>query len=154
MLEGLSENLNEAVADVVRTAVVLAVREAVQGALAEIMTNPAVLAQLRDALPPMSTPPTPVARPGNGPTVKERLSQVWSWLGAKVQAVIGTCQSALNGLCADAARAQDRVQQAGQAVWLRLRLLRHFRSQLFLALGWGWRQAWQRSWLRPGWRRY
>jgi hypothetical protein len=137
MLEGLSENLNEAVADVVRTAVVIAVREAVQGALAEVLTNPAILARLRDALPPMPATPTPVARPGEGPTVKERLSQVWSWLGAQVRALTGTCQSALNGLCAGAARAQERLQQAGQAVWLRLRLLRLFRGQLLLAVGVG-----------------
>jgi hypothetical protein len=32
---------------------------------------------------------------------------------------------------------KERVRKAGQAVWLRLRLLRHFRSQLLLALGVG-----------------
>jgi hypothetical protein len=137
MLEGLSENLNEAVADVVRTAVVIAVREAVQGALAEVLSNPAILARLRDALPPMPTIPTPVARPGDGPTLKARLSQVWSWLGAQVRALTGTCQGALNGFAAGAAHARDRLQKAGQVVWLRLRLLRHFRGQLLLALGVG-----------------
>jgi hypothetical protein len=131
LLDGLSENLTEAVADAVRSAVV----QAVQTVLTEILTNPAVLAKLRDTLPPMPTPPPPVARPGAGPTMKEQLSQVWSWLGAQVRAVIGTCQTGINGLCAGAVRAQERIQQAGQAVWLRLRLLRHFRGQLLLALG-------------------
>jgi hypothetical protein len=78
-----------------------------------------------------------VAKPAAGPKLKERLVQVWSWLSAKVRALTGTCQSALNGLCANAVRAKERIQKAGQAVWLRLRLLRHFRGQLLLALGVG-----------------
>src|SRR5262249_6673646 len=126
MLEGLAENLNEAVADAVRAAVVVAVREAVQAVLTEGLSNPEILAQLRDALPP-STPP--VATPVAGPTLKERLAGAWSWLGARVRSVLGACKGGLNRLGEGAAYVKERIQQAGQAVWLRLRLLRHFRGQ-------------------------
>ena len=64
-------------------------------------------------------------------------ARVWSWLGAKVRAVLGACRSSINGLGAGAARAKERVQKAGQSAWLRLRLLRHFRGQLVLALAVG-----------------
>jgi hypothetical protein len=136
MLEGLSENLNEAVADAVRAAVVVAVREAVQAVLSEVLTNPEILAQLRDALPPTPATP-PVAKPVAGPTVKERLAQVWSWLGAKMRLAVGVCKGGLNWVGEGAAHVQERVRKAGQAVWLRLRLLRHFRGQLLLASGVG-----------------
>jgi hypothetical protein len=136
MLEGLSDNLNEAVADAVRAAVVVAVREAFQAVLSEVLTNPEILAQLRDALPVAPETP-PVAKPVAGPTVKERLAKVWSWLGAKVRAVVGACQGGLNRLGEGATHVKERVQKAAQAVWLRLRLLRHFRGQLLLAVGVG-----------------
>src|SRR5215510_16198899 len=82
LLDGLSENLTEAVADAVKAAVV----QAVQTVLTEILTNPAVLAKLRDALPP----PTP--RAVSGPRLGERLSQAWCWLGRKLRAVLAACR--------------------------------------------------------------
>ena len=132
MLEGLSENLNEAVADAVRAAVVVAVREAVQAVLTEVVTNPEVLARLRDALPP---PTLPVARPALGPSLKERLARAWSWLAAKVRTAVGSFQGGLNRLGERATYVKERVQQAGQAVWLRL--LRPFGGQLLLTVGVG-----------------
>jgi hypothetical protein len=132
LLDGLSENLTEAVADAVRAAVLTAV----QTVLTEVLTNPEVLARLRDALPP-AMPATPKAAVVSGPTMKARLAQVWSWLGAKVRAAVGACQSGLDRLGEGTAHVKERVQKAGQAVWLRLRLLRHFRGQLLLALGVG-----------------
>src|SRR5262245_31026679 len=134
MLEGLGESIEATVADAVRAAVVVAVREAVVAVLREMLANPEVLARLRDALPP-STPP--VAKPAFGSSLKERLARAWSWLGARVRSVLGACQSGLNQLGEGAVHVKERVQQAGQAVWLRLRLLRRFRGQLLLAAGVG-----------------
>jgi hypothetical protein len=133
LLDGLSENLTEAVADAVRAAVLTAV----QTVLTEVLTNPAVLAKLRDALPPAPPPTPPVAMPAAGPSLKDRVAKAWSWLGAKVRSVLGACQGGLNWVGEGAAHVQERVQKAGQAVWLRLRLLRHFRGQLLLAVGVG-----------------
>jgi hypothetical protein len=132
LLDGLSENLTEAVADAVKAAVV----QAVQTVLTEVLTNPEVLAKLRAALPP-ATPSTPKAAVLSGPCLRERMAQVWSWLGAKVRSAVGVCQSGLNWLGEGAACVKERVQKAGQAVWLRLHVLRHFRGQLLLALGVG-----------------
>src|SRR5215510_6690607 len=101
LLDGLSENLTEAVADAVRAAVV----QAVQTVLTELLTNPAVLAKLRDALPP----PTPKAV--SCPRLRERLSQAWSWLGDKLRSVWRVCQDGLNGLGSEAARQYERVHK-------------------------------------------
>jgi hypothetical protein len=133
LLDGLSENLTEAVADAVKAAVV----QAVQTVLTEVLTNPEVLAKLRDALPPATPASLPMATPAARPRWKERLAKVWCCLGAKVRAVLGACQDGINWLCGGATRVKERVQKAGQAVWLRLRLLRHFRCQLLLAVGVG-----------------
>jgi hypothetical protein len=133
LLDGLSENLSEAVADAVKAAVV----QAVQTVLTEVLTNPEVLAKLRDALPPATPATLPVATVVRGPRWKERMAKAWSWLGEKVRAVVGACQSGINRLWEGASRVKERVRKAGQAVWLRLRLLRHFRGQLLLALGVG-----------------
>jgi hypothetical protein len=129
MLEGFAENLNEAVADAVRAAVVTAV----QAVLTEVFTNPEILARLRDALPPATPSTPPVARPSLG----QRVFQAWSWLSGKVRSVVNACQGGLSWLCEGAARVNEPVQKAAQAVWLRLRVLRHFRGQLLLALGVG-----------------
>jgi hypothetical protein len=130
LLDGLSENLTEAVADAVKAAVV----QAVQTVLTEVLTNPAVLAKLRDALPPV---PPPKATVVSGPRLRERLAQVWAWLGAKVRAAVGACQGGLNRLGAAVAHQCKRARGAVQATWLRLRVLRHFRGQLLLALALG-----------------
>jgi hypothetical protein len=133
LLDGLSENLTEAVADAVRTAVL----QAVQNVLTEVLTNPEILARLRAALPPTTPAAQPVATPVARTRWKERVAKAWSWLGSKVRSVLGACQSGINWLCEGAARVKERVQKAGQATWLRLRVLRYFRGQLLLALGLG-----------------
>lgn len=61
MLDGLADNLNEAVAQAVTEAVGAAVREAVATVLAEMLTNPQILAALRG--PQMSPKPVAAARP-------------------------------------------------------------------------------------------
>jgi hypothetical protein len=124
LLDGLAENLTEAVADAVRSAVV----QAVQTVLTEILTNPAVLAKLRDALPP--TPRVTASRS----RLRERLVQAWSWLGAKGRAVLKTCQDGMNRLGSVGARQYEHAKKFATATWVRLRVLRHFQHQLLLAL--------------------
>jgi hypothetical protein len=66
ILDGLANGLNEAVATVVQESVGIAVREAVQAVLAELLTNPAVLARLQGsaASVPSLQPQPPAARAG------------------------------------------------------------------------------------------
>src|SRR6516162_10465102 len=81
-LDGLAEALNEAVADAVKAAVGAAAREAVQATLAEILTNPEVLAALRAcaAPPPLPvTPPVP-KKPGLGERLGRVCQKVRTWL--------------------------------------------------------------------------
>src|SRR5262249_52144668 len=120
-----ADNVTEAVADAVRAAVV----QAVQTVLTEVLTNPAVLMKLRDALPP---PPTPKAV--SGPRLRERLSQAWAWMGRKLKSMLTACRDGLNGLAAAASRQYERAQKFAKETWMRLRVLRHFRGQLLLAL--------------------
>src|SRR3954447_24035713 len=61
VLDGLAEDLNEAVAAEVQRAVGRAVREAVQAAFKEVLTNPELAARLRPA-----PPPTVLAAPVSG----------------------------------------------------------------------------------------
>jgi hypothetical protein len=133
LLDGLSENLTEAVADAVKAAVV----QAVQTVLSEVLTSPEVLARLRDALPPATPPTPPVATPVARPALRERVFQVWSWLGGKLRSVLAACQGGLNRLGAAVAHLCGRARSAVKAAWLRLRVLRHFQGQLVLALGVG-----------------
>jgi hypothetical protein len=109
----------------------------VVAAVQEVLSNPEILARLRDALPPATPASLPMATPVTKPRWKERLAKAWSWLGAKVQAIVGACRNGISRLGEGAARMKERVQKTGQSVWLRLRLLLHFRGQLLLALGVG-----------------
>src|SRR3954470_1581846 len=66
ILDALGEGLNQAVAQAVQEAVGAAVqegvREGVRAALAEVLTNPDVLALLRAAATPPEPPPPPAPR--------------------------------------------------------------------------------------------
>src|ERR1700688_1844887 len=69
ILDGLADGLNEAVASAVQQAVAVAVQEAVRGILTEVLTNPDLLAKLRNNLGLTTTadrtpapPATPVKR--------------------------------------------------------------------------------------------
>src|SRR4051812_4749727 len=74
ILDTLGVGLNQAVASAVEQAVEVAVREAIQGVIAEVLTNPDLLALLRTAVtPPASTTPadpTPPDQPRRGPGLK------------------------------------------------------------------------------------
>src|SRR4051812_30124658 len=60
ILDGLADNLNEAVAAAVKEAVGMAVKEAIQAVLNEVLSNPELLAKLRPE-PVVKSEPAPVA---------------------------------------------------------------------------------------------
>ena len=94
-LDGLAEALNEAVADAVKSAVGAAVREAVQATLTEILTNPDVLARLRDvtAPPPQHATPPPVPAPD-----RPGLRRAGSWFTGLWRGAVQRC-AAVWGRC-------------------------------------------------------
>src|SRR5262245_36208290 len=98
ILDGLSENLNEAVADAVREATGAAVRDAVQKALVEVLTNPDVLTLLgglttprpHAAPGPSAPPPEEDSRPG----LRDRLGAAGAWAGRQARAAGAACARA------------------------------------------------------------
>jgi hypothetical protein len=86
MLDGLADGLNAAVAQAVETAVTVAV----QAVLSEIITNPAVLAQLRAAAeaaqPEQSAEAPAPKKPG-------RFAAWRDWMGNKFKKVGETCKA-------------------------------------------------------------
>ena len=84
LLDGLADNLNEAVAMAVKDTVGQVVREAVEVAVKEVLSNPDLLrAALGQHTPP--TPPTQSAAPRpRRRSIKEVIKSGWSWVCAKV----------------------------------------------------------------------
>jgi hypothetical protein len=128
ILDGLAENLNEAVADGVKGAVTVAVQEAVHAALVEILSS----AQVRRRL---SVQPPVLVR------LAEKARSCWSWLA-------GTAKAVWSKVIATATAAGDKVRQAPQRVvrcartgWMLMTTLaslaKRFRTQLLVALAVG-----------------
>jgi hypothetical protein len=83
MLDGLAENLNDAVALAVKDVVGQVVRDAVEVAVKEVLSSPALLraalAQQAPPTPPVqSTPPKPERR-----SLTDRVQSGWKWLCTK-----------------------------------------------------------------------
>src|SRR5688500_6513503 len=95
VLDGLAENLNEAVASAVQQSVGAAAREAVQGVLAEVLGNPAVLALLREAVA-SAAPPAAASRraPGGSPARPGLLARAGAWLGSLLGWARAACRRA------------------------------------------------------------
>jgi hypothetical protein len=150
MLDGLADNLNDAVAQAVQGAVALAVEQAVRAVLNEALTNPAVRARLHVASQtaladtPLTQPANVAARPG----MRERLSSCRNWVGARLKQVGGLCRAGWQGLRSASSACSRKVVQVGAAavqkvkekvVRARVRcyLLWRFKVQLAMALGVG-----------------
>jgi hypothetical protein len=119
ILDGLADGLNEAVAAAVKEAVTLAVRQAVESVVSELVTNPAVLEMLkRNLVPPAATPNTSASATGT--------TQQLGWLKKGL-----AC--AWNGT-----KSLFRKAGCGLAVlWQRLKMVRHIKAPLLLAVGVG-----------------
>lgn len=113
MLEGLAENLNDAVAQAVKETVSQVVREAVAVTVQEVLSNPELL---RAALA-RHMPPTPEAQPAPMPQRRSFTAVIqsgWSWLGRQVTQAKEKLGQGLTW-CA------EKVRQVGAALWNRRR---------------------------------
>src|SRR5262249_55740387 len=111
ILDALSDGLNQAVAHTVERAVGSAVRDTVQAVLAELLTNPLVLARLREAL----APTVPVARPAPQPAPPTSLGDRARSAARGVRAACGNFASKVKGWCgvlADKAKACCRLARS------------------------------------------
>jgi hypothetical protein len=111
------------VTQAVQQAVELAVREGVhqgvRSALAEVLSNPEVLAVLRAA-----AAPAPDAQPA--PAVPPRSGRLWGWAKAGLRKAHSNLAAALG-----------RARQVASAAWNGVSVLRPFYGQLLVALGVG-----------------
>jgi hypothetical protein len=125
MLDGLSEALHESITAAVKDAVGLAVKEAVQAVLTELLASPAIQEALRAgaAVPAAANHAT---APTSRPTLRERLTRVRGWLGARLKAAAQAVGSIV-----------DKVQRTAVAAWHKTRLVRRYRWQLAAALAVG-----------------
>jgi hypothetical protein len=127
ILDGMAEGLQGAVADAVRQAVSAAVQEAVRGVLAELLTNPDLLALLRGPLaPPTQAKEQPGTEAHPRPTVRQRLARVKACVGGQLRALGGACRAAATGVC--------RSAVSGCA---RLAVARRFKGPLLASAGVG-----------------
>ena len=143
ILDGLAENLNQAVADSVKGAVTVAVQEAVHAALVEILSN----AEVRRRL---SVQPPVLVR------LAEKARSCWSWLAGTAKAVwskvIATATAAgdkvqakvrsfVTEATAKVRQAPQRVVRCARTGWMLMTTLaslaKRFRTQLLVALAVG-----------------
>src|SRR5262245_39325280 len=110
ILDGLAEALNGAVADAVKEAVGLAVQEAVRGVLAEVLTNPDLLAALRQVL----TPPSPPAGRDAPEPRESRAAGFFPRAGAWLRT---SCGRAGAGLLRRAVQAACRMGRRLRGAW-------------------------------------
>jgi hypothetical protein len=135
ILDGLSDALNEAVATAVEGAVERAVRQAVgeavretlQAVIAEVVSNPDLLAAARTLLAPGSTADVPTDNPTTPP---ERPRGLLRRACDKVQAGVAVAANA----CAAVAGQAAGVKTAVRAGW---GLTKKFRGRVLLASGVG-----------------
>jgi hypothetical protein len=129
ILDTLDEGLQEAVASAVQEAVGVAVREAIKGLVAEVLTNPDLLSQVRTLLTPVIVKNAP--KPGATgeklqAAVKERFAQSWSGIKGRVSATKQTCGQVLR-----------RIGRWTGKLLSRVRVLGQFKRQLLLSTGVG-----------------
>jgi hypothetical protein len=135
MLDGLAEGLNGAVADAVQAAVAQAVKEAVQATLAEVLTNPTLLAALR---PPANEAAAAPQRPRpSRPWVWERLGQFWRGIRCCVAGLREACGAGLRQAGGWLAGLWRRMWQGLAALGKGCRSLACFKYQFLAALGIG-----------------
>jgi hypothetical protein len=127
ILDGLAEALNGAVADAVTQAVGLAVKEAVQTVLTEVLSDPALRAQLQgSAVAPIAADAYPAIR-STGSSMASRVAQCAAHLA-------NWCTARLHALAQLGRRAVHQVGRLAADLSARVQSLRVFVPPLAAAL--------------------
>jgi hypothetical protein len=118
ILDGLSENLNDAVVTAVRAAVVLAVQEAGQAALTELRTNPALQQRLRPTAvdAPAAAPAT--RSPGWGSRLLSQATTTAAGVAARARQVRAALQRGWSAARDGLNRVCQRVADRARSGWL------------------------------------
>ena len=135
VLDGLSENLNDAVADAVKAAVGIAVKEAVQTALKEVLAHPTISAKLQPPTAPVNEPPPgPSRKIPTRPTLGQRLAAGWQQARGWAASVREACRSPLQTVRIFAGNLWHRSVSRLTAVRTIGELLWHFKFPALTAL--------------------
>jgi hypothetical protein len=130
MLDGLAENLNEAVAAAVKEAVGLAVREAIQGIVTEVLSHPELVARLLgNVMPATATGQearTPTARRPVTTRVRTSARRACGWIATQLRSAV-----------ASISQFPSTLSHGLTTSWARLQFLRRFKLQLLLAVAVG-----------------
>lgn len=114
VVEALEDGLKSTVAQVVREAVLVAVQQAIQAIIGEVLSQPELLRQLAGVTTPASpvhrTPvsPTPVQSPCA--SWQRKLGRGWNWLRTRVSDTGSLIRSKLPGM-------RQPLRAAGRKVW-------------------------------------
>lgn len=115
VLEALEDGLNQTGAQVVREAVTVAVHQAIQAVIVEVMVQPELLRQLSAVNAPV---PTAVI---HEPAVASRVEAIWAGLRRKLSVVWKGLRSRLSNigtrLRSKLPRVGERVREAGRTAW-------------------------------------
>jgi hypothetical protein len=116
MLDGLAENLNEAVAMAVKETVAQVVREAVEVAVKEVLSNPELLrAALAQHEPPAAPVQSAMPKSDRG-SITDMLKSGWNWLCVKVTQTASQVKKTLGQ---GVSWCVEKVRQGCAAVWNR-----------------------------------
>lgn len=139
MLDGLADAIPEVIADTIRAVATHTVRDAVQAAVAEVLSSPAVLAALRDTAVPVAAiaPPVAMPEPVQRPGVLSHLRLLLRQLGAAVAVLRQACRTRLHTAGAVAASIWRRAVARLAVFGPPLRLIAAFRWPLLAAAGVG-----------------
>jgi hypothetical protein len=134
MIDGLAEAIPGTIRDTLQETVGAAITEGVRAALLEIVSNPDVLALLRNSLPtppPLAVPITAVAaQPG---LVHRLLGRIWAGVFNAVGWSMGLMRATVKNATQCALTALSKLAELRE----RLRSLRHARRPLLLAVAIG-----------------
>ena len=157
ILDGLADNLHEAVTGAVKETVTAAVAEAVHAAVLEVLTNAELQKRLGlTQVPPATTPPPPPPTVPLALRLADRARGCWGWLlGVTLDAwdavttvarVVAGRAPATVQRCVTAGRAKAHelraaVTERARTTWLQVLTLtavaKRYRKQLLVALGVG-----------------
>jgi hypothetical protein len=129
MIDGLSQAIPDTIRDTLQETVGAAITEGVRAALLEIVSNPDVLALLRNSLPtpaPLAVPVT-ASQPG---VVRRLLASTGAGIVHAVRWSLGLMQAVVRNATQCASTALNKLAELRE----RLRSLRHARRPLLLAV--------------------
>jgi hypothetical protein len=133
MLDGLSDNLNEAVVAAVKQAVEVAVQEAVRGVLVELLTNPELLSRLRSVVDLPGGIVAGCSESSLKRTACTSVAKLCTCVGRCGQAVAQACARRLQPIRHACGSVVRQIGTLAASTWWHCQLVRRFTRQILVA---------------------